>query len=106
MTLAEDPQTEFVAFGNDTLSAKFECYREILMNGLSHHSELWLREVRIVPGSRIVDFGCGFREAGHLAEGRCVLMEAALRGTLAPYQQDGQIVMPSGSWRDSARKLA
>jgi hypothetical protein len=33
-------------------------------------------------------------------------MEAPLRGTLAPYQQDGQIVMPSGSWRGSARKLA
>ncbi len=60
MTLAADPQTEFVAFWNDTLAAKFERYREILMNGLSHHSELWLREVQIAPGSRIVDVGCGW----------------------------------------------
>jgi SAM-dependent methyltransferase len=47
-----------------------------------------------------------FREAGHLAEERRGEIEAALREALAPYQQDGHIVMPSGSWRVSARKPA
>lgn len=60
MSLAEDPQTEFVAFWNDTLAAKFERYREILMNGLNHHSAVWLEEAQIPPGSRIVDVGCGW----------------------------------------------
>ncbi|MDD7973813.1 class I SAM-dependent methyltransferase [Roseinatronobacter alkalisoli] len=60
MTLAADPQTEFVAFWNDTLAAKFERYRDILMNGLSHHSEVWLNEVQIAAGTRIVDVGCGW----------------------------------------------
>jgi len=59
-TPAAIPPTEFVAFWNDTLAAKFERYREILMNGLSHHSEAWLGEVQIAPGSRIVDVGCGW----------------------------------------------
>ncbi|MCC5968878.1 MAG: class I SAM-dependent methyltransferase [Pararhodobacter sp.] len=60
MTLAADPPTEFVAFWNDTLADKFERYRDILMNGLSHHSEVWLNEVQIAPGTKIVDVGCGW----------------------------------------------
>jgi ubiquinone/menaquinone biosynthesis C-methylase UbiE len=59
-TATAAPPTEFVAFWNDTLAGKFERYREILMNGLSHHSEAWLGEVRIAPGSRILDLGCGW----------------------------------------------
>jgi hypothetical protein len=43
-----------------------------------------------------------FREAGELAEQRRPQIEAALGGALSPYQQDGRIVMPSGSWRVSA----
>jgi len=60
MTLTAEPQTEFVAFWNDTLAAKFERYRDILMNGLSHHSKVWLDEVQIAPGAKIVDVGCGW----------------------------------------------
>lgn len=60
MTLTADPATAFVAFWNDTLAAKFERYREILMNGLSHHSKVWLDGMSPAPGTRIVDVGCGW----------------------------------------------
>ncbi len=69
---AENLQSEFVAFWNDTLATTFERYRKILMSGL--------------------------------AEERRDEVEAALRAALAPCQQGGGIVMPSGSWRVSARK--
>lgn len=78
MTLTADTPTAFVAFWNDTLAVKFERFRDILMNGLSHHSEVWLNEVQIAPGARIVDVGCGW----------------------------GDTAMPSSSWRISARKPA
>lgn len=45
-----------------------------------------------------------FREAGDLAEQRREEIEQALRRELAPYEQDGQIVMPSSSWSITARK--
>lgn len=60
MTTTTNPQTEYVAFWNDTLATKFERFRDILMNGLSHHSEVWLNELLVPPGTRIVDVGCGW----------------------------------------------
>ncbi|MBA1145628.1 methyltransferase domain-containing protein [Ectothiorhodospiraceae bacterium WFHF3C12] len=48
--------------------------------------------------------GEAFREAGELAERRRGEIEQALRHALAPYQQDGRVVMPSSSWSITARK--
>lgn len=46
-------------------------------------------------------------EAGALADAHRDKIEAALRRALKPYQQtDGKIMMPSASWRVSARKPA
>jgi len=43
-----------------------------------------------------------FREAGELAEARRSEIEQALRDALAPYDDDGRIVMPSSSWTITA----
>lgn len=51
---------EFIAFWNDTLVPKFERFRNILMGGLSLHSEVPLGKLALPPGSRVVDAGCGW----------------------------------------------
>ncbi len=53
-------QTEYVKFWNDTLANKFDRFRHILMEGLSHHSDVPLERLRVAPGSRILDVGCGW----------------------------------------------
>jgi ubiquinone/menaquinone biosynthesis C-methylase UbiE len=50
---------EFTTFLNDALVAKFERFRDILRRGLSYYSEVPLKTLRLVPGSKIVDVGCG-----------------------------------------------
>ncbi len=45
-----------------------------------------------------------FREAGDEAERRREEIEQALRDVLAPYEQDGRIVMGSSSWTVTARR--
>lgn len=60
MTRIADPQAEYVAFWNDILAKKFERFRDILMNGLSHHSAVWLDSLNLTPSARIVDVGCGW----------------------------------------------
>ncbi|WP_355660966.1 class I SAM-dependent methyltransferase [Halomonas salifodinae] len=45
-----------------------------------------------------------FREAGEAAERQRPEIEEALRQALAPYEQDGKIVMGSSSWTITARK--
>jgi len=51
---------EFVAFWNSILVPKFERYRNILLEGLSLHSDRPLGELPAMPGARIVDVGCGW----------------------------------------------
>jgi hypothetical protein len=121
MTVTTDHTTAFVAFWNDTLAAKSEPFRNILMKGLSHPSAVWLDAARIAPGARIVDVVCGwgdtapalarrtgaaalgpagevFREAGQLAEERRGEIKAALGAATAALS--GRLV------RGAARKPA
>ncbi|HVO89202.1 MAG TPA: class I SAM-dependent methyltransferase [Casimicrobiaceae bacterium] len=51
---------EFVAFWNDVLVAKFERFRNILLEGLSYHSQAPLGDWKLPQGSRVVDVGCGW----------------------------------------------
>ena len=51
---------EYVEFWNETLAVKFERFRDILMSGLSYHSKVPLSNLNVVPGSRILDVGCGW----------------------------------------------
>ena len=51
---------EFTAFWNNVLVDKFERFRDILLDGLSCHSEAPLRTLEIAQGARALDVGCGW----------------------------------------------
>jgi ubiquinone/menaquinone biosynthesis C-methylase UbiE len=51
---------EFTAFWNNVLVDKFERFRNILLDGLSYHSEAPLRTLEIAQGARALDVGCGW----------------------------------------------
>jgi SAM-dependent methyltransferase len=51
---------EFTAFWNEVLVAKFERFRNILVEGLSLHSRVPFRTLDVPRGSSIVDVGCGW----------------------------------------------
>jgi ubiquinone/menaquinone biosynthesis C-methylase UbiE len=51
---------EFTAFWNNVLAAKFERFRDILLVGLGSHSNAPLAALRLAPGSRALDVGCGW----------------------------------------------
>jgi len=53
-------RNEYVEFWNDVLAAKFERFRNILMGGLSYHSEVGLPMLDVAPGARVLDVGCGW----------------------------------------------
>jgi ubiquinone/menaquinone biosynthesis C-methylase UbiE len=50
----------FTAFWNDVLVTKFERFRNILLDGLSYHSRVPLAQLRLAPGSSVLDVGCGW----------------------------------------------
>lgn len=60
MTTPAQPANDFVAFWNDVLVEKFERFRNILMGGLSYHSEVPLAKLDLAPGSKVLDVGCGW----------------------------------------------
>jgi ubiquinone/menaquinone biosynthesis C-methylase UbiE len=60
MATANEPRNEFVAFWNEVLVEKFERFRNILMEGLSYHSEVPLSNLSLEPGSKVLDVGCGW----------------------------------------------
>jgi len=51
---------EFTAFWNNVLAAKFDRFRNILLDGLSYHSKVPLANLRLAPGSTVLDVGCGW----------------------------------------------
>lgn len=65
MTQAAEYENEYVEFWNSILAEKFERFRDILMDGLSYHSEEPLGTLEVEPGSRIVDVGCGWGDTAN-----------------------------------------
>ncbi len=60
MAASPDSSNDFVAFWNDVLADKFERFRDILVDGLSYHSRVPLKKLRVAPGSKVLDVGCGW----------------------------------------------
>ena len=50
----------FTTFWNDVLVAKFERFRNILLDGLSYHSRIPFETLDVPRGSKILDVGCGW----------------------------------------------
>jgi len=51
---------EFITFWNDVLVTKFERFRNVLMGGMSYHSETPLRKIQLPEGANALDVGCGW----------------------------------------------
>jgi len=60
MNDAVTARNEFTAFWNDVLVAKFERFRNILMDGLSIHSREPFRKLVVPKGTKVLDVGCGW----------------------------------------------
>src|ERR1700752_1969457 len=60
MSEAAVSNDEFTAFWNNVLVGKFERFRNILLDGLSYHSEVPLRSLQIAQGAKALDVGCGW----------------------------------------------
>ena len=55
-----DSNDSFTRFWNDVLVAKFERFRNIMLDGLSYHSAGPLARLDLPRGARAVDVGCGW----------------------------------------------
>ncbi len=51
---------EFTRFWNDVLVAKFERFRNILLEGMSLHSRVPFQTLDVPRGSKVIDVGCGW----------------------------------------------
>jgi ubiquinone/menaquinone biosynthesis C-methylase UbiE len=60
MTEVAVSNDEFTAFWNNVLAAKFERFRNILLDGLSYHSRVPLHALRLPQGTKVLDIGCGW----------------------------------------------
>jgi ubiquinone/menaquinone biosynthesis C-methylase UbiE len=60
MTQAAASNDEFTAFWNNARAAKFDRFRNILLDGLSYHSRVPLQQLQLAPGAKVLDVGCGW----------------------------------------------
>ena len=60
MDTTVDSNDAFTTFWNDVLAAKFERFRNILLDGLSFHSAVPLAALALPSGANAVDVGCGW----------------------------------------------
>ena len=60
MTASTTHNDEFIAFWNEVLVSKFERYRNILMDGMSYHSDTPLQHLALPDGAKVLDVGCGW----------------------------------------------
>ena len=60
MSEAAVTKDEFTEFWNNVLVEKFERFRNILLDGLSYHSNVPLRTLELARGARALDVGCGW----------------------------------------------
>jgi ubiquinone/menaquinone biosynthesis C-methylase UbiE len=51
---------KFTAFWNDVLVAKFERFRNIMLEGMRYHSDEPFRTLGVRRGSKVLDVGCGW----------------------------------------------
>lgn len=59
-TVQSAPRTEYVDFWNNVLVPKFVRWKHIIVDGLTLHSEAIFPTLRVRPGDKAVDVGCGF----------------------------------------------
>jgi len=57
---SELPRNQYVAFWNDILVPKFVRWKHIIVDGLTLHSEAIFPTLRVRPGDKVADVGCGF----------------------------------------------
>ena len=60
MSSVANPNQDFIDFWNSTLVDKFNRYRHILREGMRHHSDTAFQKLKLPPGSRVLDVGCGW----------------------------------------------
>lgn len=59
-TVQTAPNTQYVDFWNNVLVPKFVRWKHIIVDGLTLHSEAIFPTLRVRPGDKVVDVGCGF----------------------------------------------
>ena len=53
-------RSQYIDFWNSVLVPKFICWKHILVDGLTLHSEAIFPTLAVKPGDKVVDAGCGF----------------------------------------------